>query len=80
MVDRDEIKSLARRLAECRKDLEGIKGDIVSADYNKVKADISSAISFLNKADKDLTNLIPLEGQMSLFDYDFDDENLGLDI
>lgn len=78
MGKQEKIKEITKRLVDCRKELESIRDDISSSEYQKVKASINSSISFLNRASKQITELLPMEGQMSIFDYqedcDFDYE------
>lgn len=83
MTKQEKIDNISKKLRECRKELEQIRDDISYADRQKVKASITSSISFLNRASKQLSDMKQLEGQMNLFDYldedgDFDlsDENL----
>ena len=79
MGNQDKLKEIAKKLSSCRKELEQIRGDMILEDYQKVRASISSSISFLNRAGKQIDELSPMEGQISLFDYldetdDFDME------
>ena len=79
MSNQDKLKEIAQKLSSCRKELEQIRGDMILEDYQKVRASISSSISFLNRAGKQIDELSPMEGQISLFDYldetdDFDME------
>jgi peptidoglycan hydrolase CwlO-like protein len=79
MTKQEKIKSIAKKLAECRKELEDIRDDISTSEWKKVRSDISSSISFLNKADRDITELTPMEGQMNLFDYLTEDGEFELE-
>ena len=69
MAMQEDIQRIAKQLASCRKELEGIRDSISSSEYQKVKSSINSSISFLNRADRQITDLTPIEGQMNLFDY-----------
>lgn len=69
MAMQEDIQRIAKQLASCRKELEGIRDGISSSEYQKVKSSINSSISFLNRADRQITDLTPIEGQMNLFDY-----------
>lgn len=69
MAMQEDIKRIAKQLASCRKELEEIRDSIASSEYQKVKSSINSSISFLNRADRQITDLAPMEGQMNLFDY-----------
>lgn len=70
MNKQEKIQEIANRLKSCRAELEDIRDHTLSSEYKKVKESITSAISFLNRASKQMSDIVPIEGQMSLFDYD----------
>ena len=72
MNKKEKIEVVVGRLKDCRKELEDIRDEISSSEYQKVKQSINSSISFLNRAMKQMGDLTPLEGQMSIFDYNLD--------
>lgn len=78
MSKEERIANVRKKMIECRKELESLKGDISSSELQKVKSSINSSISFLNRASKQLTELTPLEGQMNLFDYMNEDGDFDL--
>lgn len=75
MNKQDKIQSIAKRLVDCRKELEDIRDSISSSEYQKVKQSINSSISFLNRANRQIVEAMPMEGQMSIFDLGWDNEN-----
>lgn len=78
MDKKEKISSVKKKLVECRKELEQLKEDISSQEMQKIKNSISSSISFLNRASKQMDDLTQLEGQMNLFDYMDNDGNFDL--
>lgn len=78
MDKKEKISSIKKKLVEYRKELEQLKDDISSQEMQKIKSSISSSISFLNRASKQIDNLTKLEGQMNLFDYMDNDGNFDL--
>lgn len=78
MSKEERIANVRKKMIECRKELESLKGDISSSELQKVKSSINSSISFLNRASKQLTEIAPLKGQMSLFDYMKEDRGFDL--
>lgn len=78
MDKKEKISSVKKKLVGCRKELEQLKEDISSQEMQKIKNSISSSISFLNRASKQMDDLTQLEGQMNLFDYMDNDGNFDL--
>lgn len=78
MSREEQITNVKKKLIECRKELEGLRGDISSSELQKVKSSINSSISFLNRASKQMSELTPLKGQMNLFDYMNNDGDFNL--
>lgn len=78
MSREEQITNVKKKLIECRKELEGLRGDISSSELQKVKSSINSSISFLNRASKQMSELTPLKGQMNLFDYMTKDGDFNL--
>ena len=78
MSKEEQITNVKKKLVECRKELEGLRGDISSSELQKVKSSINSSISFLNRASNQMSELTPLKGQMNLFDYMTEDGDFDL--
>lgn len=64
-----KIKALIETIVECKDEIGSIKDDAYQEQWKKVRDSLSSAVSFLNKANKEITKLVPMEGQLSIFDY-----------
>lgn len=79
MNKQEQINDIVKRLKDCRNELEQIKDELISSKYQKVKASLNSSISFLNRAKNQILEATPLEGQMSIFDFDFSDEERDLE-
>ena len=71
MNKQEQINEIVKRLKDCRAELEDIRDGMLSSEYKKVKDSLNSSISFLNRASKQMLEASPLEGQMSIFDFDF---------
>lgn len=70
MNKQEKIQDITNRLKSCRAELEDIRDNTLSSEYKKVKESLNSAISFLNRASKQMVDIVPIEGQMNIFDYD----------
>lgn len=62
------IDEVIGQLREARSMLEKIRSDLTGEQYEKVRREINAAISGCNRADKELEDLRPMEGQISMFD------------
>ncbi len=65
---KDKIQEIQVRLKKCKNELESMKDELYQYDYIKVRNALTAAISGCSRAQKELNDLKPLEGQMSLFE------------
>ena len=65
-----EIDNIVDQLKDCRIRLESIKDSLCSPVYDKVRKEIGYAICDCHRANKELDEIRPLEGQISFFDLD----------
>lgn len=64
----EKIRNLTAKIGECEAEIAELEREIVSPDWKKVKKSLRSSASYLRQANKQITDLAPMEGQMSLFD------------
>ena len=68
MDKQKRIRELAKKLADCQNEIMELQREIVSPGWNKVKKSLNSSAYYLKQADKQITDLAPIKGQLSLFD------------
>lgn len=75
MDKQQKLKELAAKINDCEKEITELEREIVSPDWKKVRKSLRSSAHYLRQADKQITDLAQMEGQMSLFDADLKDWN-----
>jgi len=73
-LNNSEIDKVIEQLRDCRSKLENIRNTLDAAVYEKVRKEINIAISGCNRADRELEDLRPMEGQLDLFEFLEEDE------
>ena len=68
IVNNEELDRIITQLRECRQKLERVRDSLDSSVYDKVRKEINAAISGCNRADRELEDLRPMEGQIDLFE------------
>ena len=68
IVNNEELDRIITQLRECRQQLERVRDSLDSSVYDKVRKEINTAISGCNRADRELEDLRPMEGQIDLFE------------
>lgn len=68
IVNNEELDRIITQLRECRQQLEHVRDSLDSSVYDKVRKEINAAISGCNRADRELEDLRPMEGQIDLFE------------
>ncbi len=64
------LPDIVHRLQDCRTDLEHMKDELYTETYKKVRKEISTAISAINRSEKELYATRPMEGQIMIEDLD----------
>lgn len=68
IVNNEELDRIITQLRVCRQQLERVRDSLDSSVYDKVRKEINAAISGCNRADRELEDLRPMEGQIDLFE------------
>lgn len=68
-MDKEQrIEMLIANLSEMKKDIVQLEQEMPGPGWKKVRSCLHSASCFMNRAEKEIANLKPMEGQLTLFD------------
>lgn len=68
-MDKEQcIEMLIANLSEIKKDIAHLEQEMPGPGWKKVRSCLHSASCFMNRAEKEIANLKPMEGQLTLFD------------
>ena len=69
MTKQEQLQSISNLLTMIQKELSQIQGTILTEEWKAIKASVSSANSFVQKANRQISELNPMEGQLNLMSY-----------
>ena len=64
----ERLQEIMKELQDCRRNLEGIRDELFTDTYKKVRAELNTSISGIRRACKELDEVKPMEGQIDIFD------------
>ena len=71
-MEHDNVKvvldDISSRLKACRQELAQINGELYTDTYTKVRKELNTAISGINRAERELWDTRQIEGQMTIED------------
>lgn len=66
-INKAKLTDIQERLRACRNELKSLKSELFQEKYSKIRKEISSAISACGRAENELNDLKPMEGQIDIF-------------